>query len=63
MGKNKKGGSVRCRKRQAPYSQDLNGPDGAQLAARFLSWYILKGHDGYKVGVGSTLKLCAASLF
>lgn len=50
--KHKKGSSNRrnCKKRGAPYRPNLNGGDAPQLAARFLEWYILQGHDGYQVG-------------
>lgn len=39
-----------CRHRAQPYSPNLNGEDGVDKAARFLKWYIIEGHAGYKVG-------------
>lgn len=35
--------------RRPSYAPDLNGPDGADKAARFLSWYIEEGHPGLLV--------------
>lgn len=50
-GKHKQGSNNRnCPKRATPYRPDLNGDDAPQLAARFLEWYILQGHEGYQVG-------------
>lgn len=35
--------------RKDPWDATLSGPDGPDLAARFLTWYILEGHPGLKV--------------
>lgn len=36
--------------RKKPWDKTLAGKDGPDLAAKFLSWYILEGHPGLKVG-------------
>lgn len=40
---------VKCPRRKQPFSDDLNGKDGAEKAARFLQWYVIEGHAGYEV--------------
>lgn len=40
---------VKCPLRKQPFSEDLNGKDGAEKAARFLRWYVIEGHAGYEV--------------
>ncbi len=37
--------------RKNPWDATLSGPDGPDLAARFLDWYILQGHPGLKVSI------------
>lgn len=36
-------------RRKNPFDETLSGSDGPDLAARFLTWYILEGHPGLKV--------------
>lgn len=36
-------------RRKRPWDATLSGTDGADLAARFMAWYILDGHAGLNV--------------
>lgn len=39
--------------RKRPWDDTLSGTDGADLAARFMSWYILDGHAGLNVSLSA----------
>jgi len=39
----------KLRRRALPFDATLMGKDGPELAAQFLEWFILQGHEGYNV--------------